>query len=67
MNSNNMIDETNLIPFENMQVKKMNKKHMNKIIENFPQNSEITKIVGNESNSRLNTIHSKNQIHEIAT
>jgi hypothetical protein len=60
MNNNNIIDETKLIPFENMQVKKMNKKHMNKMVESMPQSSEITKIIGNESNSRLNTIHSKN-------
>jgi hypothetical protein len=66
MNNNNIIDETKLIPFENMQVKKMNKKHMNQMVESMPQSSEITKIIGNESNSRLNTIHSKNQIHESA-
>jgi hypothetical protein len=60
MNNNNIIDETKLIPFENMQVKKMNKKHMNQMVESMPQSSEITKIIGNESNSRLNTIHSKN-------
>lgn len=60
MNNNNIIDKTKLMPFRNMEVKKMNKQHMNQMIESIPQSSEVTKIIGNDSNSRLNTLQSRN-------
>ena len=40
---------------------------MNRMVESIPQSSEVTKIIGNDSNSRLNTMQSRNQINENAT